>query len=537
MDAGFSYWILGGGDMQLKSISSHVTGANIRDFGAHPSNSATVNTTAINSAIAAGAQYYGGAVFVPFGTYQHGELATPASYTGGLRIYGEGRFASRLQFVPTADNQVGLTINRTSGGAVASDIYSGLTIENIGLITTDTSYHKTGLKLVDVGETRIRDVNIFGFTGTAKDAVGLWTQGRESLWVDGLYVTACVPIRIGVNPDLTAGWLSADHFAFRNLYLSVTGTPSALSSSCVHVDPGAHCSVLVFDGVQAWVGGQYGLYWDQSLATHQVCESLSISNVRTEQGTSATAYSVYLNMASGQPLRKLSFSNCEFDAGREGVYTRNVYNQVWSAVTAFQASPRTIMNVDTAQGIKWQGVTTSSSASTSAIVLGSTLYLAHAAPHWQGQVMPTDATWSKRATAATYNERPTREMSAHKWYWSGTLMDGVSDGVTGDGSVTLIPCNSDINNWAHAEIKVIATIAGSNILEYGTWYAAPVTGLTNGLVKDSGSANTVTTDTDANLCVFCNGASPMYQQMVVRNRLGASATVTIEVTGKRTVET
>ena len=128
-------------------------------------------------------------------------------------------------------------------------------------------------------------------------------------------------------------------------------------------------------------------------------------------------------------------------------------------------------------------------------------------------------------------------MSAHKWYWSGTLADGVSDGVTGDGSVTLIPCNSNINNWAHAEIKVIATIAGSNILEYGTWYAAPITGLTNGIVKASGSTNTVATDTDTNLCVFCNGASPMYQQLVVRNRLGASATVTIEVTGKRTVET
>jgi hypothetical protein len=523
--------------MRLKAIADHVIGANIVDFGASPSASAATNTTAINAAIAAGLQYYGGAVYVPSGGFSHNALTVPATYTGGLRLYGESKIASRLTFVPTADNQVGFTVDRLAGGAIANDNYSGVTIERLTFRTDDTSYHKTGVKLVDCGQTVLRDVNIYGYTGTAKNAVGLHTQGRESCSATGLHITACVPIYIGKNPDLTDGWLSADHFHFSDCYLSVVGTPSTLVSAAVLVEDGVHCSQLEFDGYQAWVGGVHGLYWNQTVAPYAAPTNLSIANMRSEQGTSATGYSVYVNMHATYPLYNLTMTNCEFDVGREGVYTRNVIDQVWTSILAKHPSPRTVMDVGTARSVTWKGVSTSSTASTSAIITDSNLYLAEAAPHWQGQVLPTNATWVKRTTASTYNERPSREMSAHKWYWSGTLADGVSNGATGDGSATLIPCNSDINSWVHAEVKVIATIAGSNILEYGIWYISPITGLTNGVVKASGSTNTASTDIDANLCVFCNGASPMYQQMVVRNRLGASAVVTIEVTGKRSVET
>lgn len=52
-----------------------------------------------------------------------------------------------------------------------------------------------------------------------------------------------------------------------------------------------------------------------------------------------------------------------------------------------------------------------------------------------------------------------------------------------------------------------------------------------------GSVNCVSTNTDTKLCVYCEGIAPMDAPVYVNNRLGTSAHVTVEIIGRRSVET
>lgn len=491
---------------------------NVKRFGALGNDSAN-DTSAVQAAITAAMAAGGGQVYFPPGIYRCGPLVQTGA--GYISYRGVGIGGTTLKFVPTANNQTLLKIGNV-GGVVCR--FNRIT--DMYMTTTDTTWNKTCIHLIDCGETTIDKVYIGAFYGDA-DIVGLYTQGRESLWFGNLQINATVPIRIGVNPNTTSGYLSADGVTFNNTYLNAESgnTPASLVSASVLIDNGAHVSNLVFNGSQNWVYSDYGLYWNMTSDTYAYCSSLRLENVRTEQGSLATAYSVYINARTNTPLENLSLQNCEFDTQREGVYTRNVHHQTWNACLARAPSPRIIANIGTAKGMSWQNVFTLATASAAGIVTDANLYLAHAAPMASGEVLPHTATWSRRNTAATYNERPARQMSAHTWHWGGTLAD--------DATVNL-PCMNG-NDWECAKISVVAVIEGSNVLEYGEWYSAPVTGLTNGIVKASGSANTAVTDSDTDLCVW-NDGSPG-DAVYVKNRLGGTAYVTIEVVGKRSVET
>jgi hypothetical protein len=442
---------------------------------------------------------------------------------------GDGPFSTRFLFYPTADGQTCITLQRT---AVANSVFS-CCLRDFRIYTNDTSYDKTAIKIIDGAETALDNIAITTWAGTGTDSVGIRTYGRESFWANNLLIDATCPIVLDKNPNTSNGWLSVDHFTFHNLYLlnSAGDLPATLASACIQVMDGAHVSQLHFTGSQSWVGHRYGFYWVNASALYTYNTGLDLGNFRTESGlTPATYYSVYISLTSSYPLRNMRLGLCEMEEGRNGVYTRNVRHQLWDGSHAMQAGAIKVFDIDcAAEGeVSWRGVSSITTAGASALTLGSAWSMSSAEPHYDGHPYPSTATWVRESTGATYNQRPFREMSAHTWHWAGT--------VTDDNFVNL-PVNNT-NNWEHARIDVTASIEASNILEYATYRVAPVTGLTNGVVKDSGSTNAVVGEgTDARLCLTCTGASPMDSQVRVMNRLGATAYVTIEVVGKRSVET
>jgi Pectate lyase superfamily protein len=503
---------------EAKVLLGHSNVIDIRFYGAVDGQD---STAAIQAAFNAAGS--GKAVYVPTGTYLHGPLTSAAS--SGLTIYGDGVEASVLRFVPTADNQVGLTVDRAGTTPTFN-----CAIRDMTLTTNSTAYHSTGLRLVDMAEVSLTRLVIKGYYGTAKDAVGLETQGRESLWMSDVFIGANIPWYIARNPNTTAasqpGYLSADHYSVRSCqFVSISGTTSAKPHSCILVEPGAHCSSVTIRDT-ALVGGKFAVHWNQSVTPHAYSSNWLLDSVRTEQGQSidSSSYSLYFNL-DAFTLRQLTLINCELDANRNAVFTRNVWYQNWDAVMVMQGSSLKICDIDDGRSMSWRGVSTQTAGSAGTLVFGSKWNLVDSSPHYDNQPHPHTAEWHAGGIAATYPQRPMRRMSAHKWYWGGTLAAGAT---------LQLPVSVD-NDWEHARIEVTLTI-GSTTLAYGTFIASKIAGSDNGIVKSSGTANAVPTNTDGNLCLYCTGATPMEAPIYVRNRFASEAYVSVEVVGKRSAE-
>jgi hypothetical protein len=113
------------------------------------------------------------------------------------------------------------------------------------------------------------------------------------------------------------------------------------------------------------------------------------------------------------------------------------------------------------------------------------------------------------------------------------IITGDAD-VSNGGSIVIAP---PLRRAIPAAATEITIIRGGVIID-GTVVAAPFTNGVSGNGIRRVSGDYIATDNiDGDICVYSTGSTPMAQQMVVRNRLGAPAWVTIEVVGKRSVET
>jgi len=516
--------------MRLKVISTHLGVVNILDYGADPTGVAD-STTAIQAAVTAAGTY--GCVFIPEGVFRTTNTVTiPTS--GGFQLVGVGTYSSTIRFAPSANNLTCIKFERSAGYGGPNPI-GNTAVSSLRIDSTDTIYNKIALEFVDGVETSVSDLLITNWHGNT-DSIGIKTKGREAFWCNNVNIQATIPVMIGLNPNEADGWLAADHFTFTNMQLVIASgnIPATLPSACVYIEDGAHVSQLQFEGSQAWVGGRYGLYWNQTVAPSGYSSGVSLKNVRTEGGaTPASYWSVYMNVgtfAGGKELRNLSIENCEFEAARKGIYLRNVLHTSISDCMLMQTGAGLpILDVDDAHSVTLKGLNTITTATVAdQLVIGAKLIPAGGVPHINGYALPHSFTWIYNSIDSNYNERPRYGMNnAEFWEWAGTIAD--------DGTVQLPVSNA--NNWEHATVEVLATIEASNIIEYGVWHTAPVTGLTNGVVKASGSTNTASSNVDTNLCVYCGGGSPMTAPVYVQNRLGATAYVTIKVSGIRSVTT
>lgn len=332
------------------------------------------DTTALQAAINAAGN--DSAVYLPSGTWRTTGLTFNGS--GGFNLIGSGRTDSYIRLDPSGDGAIGLRVyNSTPGQAI------NCRISNVGIFTTNTANHCTGLQLQDVGQCVLENVGITGFNGSGKDQVGLHTLGRQSLWVKNMRINANIPVRIGTNPNTTLGYLSADHFTFTGCYFTSVNAPDSLTWAIVLIDGTAHISQLKFNG-GAWRMADdecYGLHWDMGYVdsetpgtdVHAYSSSLMLDSVRTESGASASTYSVYLNPTVNSELRNLKVINCEFDEFRHGIYARNVRLINIDSSILGHTSGKTLMNVDNYRAMHWAGVYTKASSGTLSVGSGNSI--------------------------------------------------------------------------------------------------------------------------------------------------------------------
>jgi hypothetical protein len=276
-------------------------------------NGSTDDTVAIKAAISAAVSAGGGKVYFPPGTYKI--TTTLQVGTQSVHLLGSGCENTIISLVTTAATTAILFRNSTPTATIGY-----CSIRDISLRSSDTTYVKKAVVLSDVEEFLMENVNI-GFGGSkwrdsTHASVGLQVMGRQTISVRGCNIDADNPLQISQNPNrATEGLIDIDHSHFEDLYLLSEYGP------CVTIDTGINLTNVTFDGYQAWVGGTYGLYWIDT-TTIGISSHLTIKGVRTEQYTSATAYSIYIS--HNYRLQNFRLMDSLLDLYRKGIYLRKV---------------------------------------------------------------------------------------------------------------------------------------------------------------------------------------------------------------------
>lgn len=231
-----------------------------------------------------------------------------------INILGSGEMATRIVFAPTADD---VCMEWDEGATMISQC----SIRDLTFYTTDTVWDKDAMRLIDIDIFEMKNVQISGsdtngWTG-GTESIGLRIQGRNIGSIQNVNIKADVPISIEDNPNST---VDIDHFNFNNLYLTSKNDDTL---PCVRVANGVNLSNVTFDGVQAWVNGLYGFYWNDT-TTIKTSLSLAFNNVRIENTASAAGYMFYIDHKHG--LQNLSFNNIYGGVGINGYYLRDTWN-------------------------------------------------------------------------------------------------------------------------------------------------------------------------------------------------------------------
>lgn len=280
----------------------------VKDFGA-VGNGTADDTAAFQAAIDSTVNGFL-SVYVPAGIYKITSQITISD--DRVMIYGDGS-ASRILFNPTA-NAVCFLVDKGSTSSVQN------TIRDLTFYSTDTTYTKTAIKLVNVSQCLVENVHTIFPHWYGNGSIFLHVLGRDSTAIRGLNAFADKPIKASPipAPHVPAG-IGIDHFHFSDCYLGNTVS----SNPIITFDDGVIISNVTFDGYQAWVGGSHGFYWSQPTPA-QDSLNLSINNVRWEQQL-AGGYVAYLDTVDG--IVDVSFTNCyssDNSVSAKGYYLRNV---------------------------------------------------------------------------------------------------------------------------------------------------------------------------------------------------------------------
>jgi len=192
-----------------------------------------------------------------------------------VTLIGDGMYATRLTFNPSTPMAL-FEFSHPDKSVIVQCAIRDIGMVAAGAYEDRKRVQKTGIRIVDADIIEVRNVAIHNWGGN--HSVGLQVQGRQLVFVENVTILADLPILIDKNPAIE--WISIDHSTFRNTYL----LPMDPNGPSVKIASGVALHNVVFDGTNAWVGGKYGLYWDDN-ETKGVSMNLSVKNVRMENGT------------------------------------------------------------------------------------------------------------------------------------------------------------------------------------------------------------------------------------------------------------
>jgi len=241
-------------------------------------------------------------------------------------IEGAGPNASMLLFQPTSNGKSAVRIDLDDATVIVQTRLRGF-----GIQTTDTTYLKIGINIVDGSDTTVEDIaigtggswrggtSVSPFTGTG--SIGIKLQGRDFARFRNVISCGAIPLYIANNPNFAS--IDLDHSRFDGFYFIPNG-----DNPSVYVEDGANLTNVVFEN-GAWVAGGSGFYWPDTTSVSNSVH-LIFRNIRTEQFVSSTcstcSYMIYITKAS--PLRGLRIEDV-IGGDYKGVYLRGVVGTVF----------------------------------------------------------------------------------------------------------------------------------------------------------------------------------------------------------------
>ena len=259
-------------------------------------------------------------IFAPRGTTLITGTVTVSNHR--VNIQGEGAQASIIKFEPAA-NDICFDFNK------GSEVLYQCSLKGFGFTSSDTTFQKVFAQLSDVSEFVAEDLAAAIGQWTGNNSIGLHLKGREAGSIRKVRLGCDRPIQISENPNST---IDIDHYHFTDCHLFPSST-----NPCVLIDSGVNLTNVTFDGYQAWVGGTYGLDWNDTTSS-SVSINLRIVNMRTEQGADTTKESIRIVHNTG--LQGLVLENSKLDVTRPGLYFRKV---ITADMVAVQHAPTSSM--------------------------------------------------------------------------------------------------------------------------------------------------------------------------------------------------
>lgn len=260
------------------------------------------------------------------GTFALGQLLVGAGVAGNTTINtlltGSLGVSGSTYRLSTSPGTIGAEA-MTSGTELFDDGFMDMSVTSF-----NSTYTKTAIETIDTSVFNLRNVTVGpnGVLWTGGAAIGpdtqagsiaLRTRGRENYLFELFATQADRSVVISANPNALNTVEDCNECHFFNLYLGATGNNIGPN---VWIDDGVAISATVFDGFQAWVGGTYGVYYNNTLGT-SASYSNSFSNVVWEQNTGTSGYAFYFNEnSSGAQFQQLSINNATMQTTANGIY-------------------------------------------------------------------------------------------------------------------------------------------------------------------------------------------------------------------------
>jgi hypothetical protein len=251
-----------------------------------------------------------GNVVLSSGTYATTGTITVSNHR--INLIGQGPQATYIQFNPISAGQAAVVVQLGSTGPIVHN-----NIKNLSITSSDTTYQKVGLKLVDVSEFSVTDVSIDQLVDVGASSIGLSFNGRDTSSFINLHISADRPVVVGPDPNIST--ISIDCTNFHNTYFIATA-----QNANFEILSGCYPTNLSFTGSNIWANGGYGLKWADTATTENV-QNLYVENLRWEQDGSVapTGYMIYLSANSPNGgLVGATFMGCYTGVGNGFYFSR-----------------------------------------------------------------------------------------------------------------------------------------------------------------------------------------------------------------------